>query len=204
MISSVATVRKLNDTFGAELVRQVIEGAFPDDALEEAYQAKAVLPALAGVITADQLQRAEFASVSVPSAHSLFVPATFPANWDAADAPPVDATDSDLLIPAAEGPCWPVVLPINSTLPPVEPFTPGLLPDSIRAYILDVADRQQAPPDFAAVTALCGLAAVIGNRVRVGPKQNDDWEVVPNLWGALVGRPSAMKTPAMQAALADL
>jgi hypothetical protein len=212
MVSSVATVRKLNDTFGAELVRQVIEGAFPDDVPEEAYQARAALPALACVITADQRQRAEFAPVSVASAHSLLVPATFPANWDPADAPPADATDSDLslllfeakLIPAAEGPYWPVVLPINSTLPPVEPFTPGLLPDSIRTYVLDVADRQQAPPDFAAVTALCGLSAVIGNRIRVGPKQNDDWEVVPNLWGALVGRPSAMKTPAMQAALAPI
>jgi Protein of unknown function (DUF3987) len=96
------------------------------------------------------------------------------------------------------------VLPITSTLPPVEPFTPGLLPDSIRAYVMDIADRQQAPPDFAAVTALCGLAAVIGNRVRVHPKQNDDWEVVPNLWGAIIGRPSAMKSPAMQAALAPI
>ena len=59
-------------------------------------------------------------------------------------------------------------------------------------------------PDFAAVTALCGLAAVIGNRVRIRPKQNDDWEVVPNLWGAIIGRPSAMKSPAMQAALAPI
>jgi len=25
-----------------------------------------------------------------------------------------------------------------------------------------VADRQQAPPDFAAVTALCGVSAVVG------------------------------------------
>jgi hypothetical protein len=70
--------------------------------------------------------------------------------------------------------------------------------------VMDVADRQQAPPDFAAVTALCGIAATIGNRVRIRPKQNDDWEVVPNLWGAIIGRPSAMKSPAMQAALAPI
>ena len=99
---------------------------------------------------------------------------------------------------------WPAPQPITSTLPPVEPFIPELLPDGIREYVMDVADRQQAPPDFAAVTALCGIAAVIGNRVRIRPKQNDDWEVVPNLWGAIVGRPSAMKSPAMQAALAPI
>ncbi|WP_396605004.1 YfjI family protein [Bradyrhizobium sp. YCK136] len=93
---------------------------------------------------------------------------------------------------------------IISTLPPVEPFIPELLPDAIRDYVLDVADRQQAPPDFAAVTAVCGLAAVIGNRVRICPKQNDDWEVVPNLWGAIIGRPSAMKSPAMQSALGPI
>ena len=171
MVGSVATVRKLNDTFGAEAVRQVVESAFPDAAAEQPSPATAT-SAFAGIVTADQLQRPEFAPVGVASAHSVLVPATFPANWDPADAPPADVTDSDLslllveakLITAAEGPCWPAVMPITSTLPPVEPFIPELLPDAIRDYVLDVADRQQAPPDFAAVTALCGLAAVIGNR----------------------------------------
>jgi hypothetical protein len=54
------------------------------------------------------------------------------------------------------------------------------------------------------VTALCGIAAMIGNRVRIRPKQNDDWEVVPNLRGAIIGRLSAMKSPAMTAALAPI
>ena len=153
-------------------------------------------------------------SAGVASVHTVSVPATFPVGWDLADAPPAGVKDSDLslllveakliLATATEGPRWPAVMPITSTLPPVEPFIPELLPDAIRDYVLDVAERQQAPPDFAAVTALCGLAAVIGNRVRVRPKQNDDWEVVPNLWGAIVGRPSAMKSPAMRAALAPI
>ncbi|WP_409364067.1 YfjI family protein [Bradyrhizobium liaoningense] len=99
---------------------------------------------------------------------------------------------------------WPAVMPIKSVLPPVEKLIPELLPDALRDYVFDVADRQQAPPDFAAVTALCGLAAVSGNRVRISPKQNDDWVIVPNLWGAIVGRPSAMKSPAMQAALGPI
>jgi Protein of unknown function (DUF3987) len=99
---------------------------------------------------------------------------------------------------------WPTLQPIKSTLPQVEKFIPELLPEVIRDYVMDVADRQQAPPDFVAVAALCGIAALIGNRVRLRPKQNDDWEVVPNLWGAIIGRPSAMKSPAMQAAHAPI
>jgi hypothetical protein len=99
---------------------------------------------------------------------------------------------------------WPAPVSIKSTLPPVEKFIPELLPDALRAYVLDVADRQQAPPDFAAVAVMCGIAAVVGNRIRIYPKRNDDWGVVPNLWGAIIGQPSAMKSPAMQAALAPL
>jgi hypothetical protein len=76
---------------------------------------------------------------------------------------------------------WSEPKPIESALPPVEPFDSELLPDALRDYVLDIADRQQASPDFAAVAAICGLAALAGNRVRVRPKQNDDWEVVPNL-----------------------
>jgi hypothetical protein len=99
---------------------------------------------------------------------------------------------------------WPEPKPIESALPPVAPFDAELLPEALRDYALDVADRQQSPPDFAAVAGICGLAALAGNRVRIRPKQNDDWEVVPNLWGAIIGRPSAMKSPAMRSALAPV
>ncbi len=104
----------------------------------------------------------------------------------------------------ASNDAWPVPKPIESSLPAVERFIPELLPLALRDYVLDVADRQQAPPDFAAVAALCGLASLAGNAVRVRPKQHDDWEVVPNLWGAIIGRPSAMKSPAMRSALAPV
>jgi hypothetical protein len=99
---------------------------------------------------------------------------------------------------------WPKPKPIESSLPAVAPLDPDLLPEAIRDYVMDVADRQQAPPDFAAIAALCGLASIIGNAARVRPKQYDDWEVVPNLWGAIIGRPSAMKSPMMRSALAPV
>jgi hypothetical protein len=103
-----------------------------------------------------------------------------------------------------DGPAWGEPLPIESALPAVMAFDPRLLPDALGDYVLDVAERMQAPPDFAAVAALCGLASLIGNRVRMKPKQFDDWAVVPNLWGAAIGAPSMMKTPAIRSALGPM
>ena len=85
--------------------------------------------------------------------------------------------------------------PIESRLRPVMAFD-CLLPPAIGEYVLDVADRQQAPPDFAAVAALVGLASIIGNRARMKPKQFDDWEREP--LGAAIGAPSMMKTSSDQ------
>lgn len=138
-------------------------------------------------------------------AEVVTLPDDLPQKWDLADDLPAGMAWSlieDALAAAMAGPAGPA--PILSSLPAVLPFIPELLPAAIGGYVTDVADRQQAPPDFAAVTALCGLAAVVGNRVRIAPKQNDDWTVVPNLWGAIIGRPSAMKTPAMQSALSPV
>jgi hypothetical protein len=72
-----------------------------------------------------------------------------------------------LMLPGANGHVtepikWSAPQPIKSTLPAVEPFISELLPDVIGNYVMDVADRQQAPPDFVAVAAMCGIAAVVG------------------------------------------
>lgn len=94
--------------------------------------------------------------------------------------------------------------PLPDSSPKVLPFDLRMLPGSIRNYVADIAERQQCPIDFVAITSVCGLAAVLGRKALICPKQNDDWVVVPNLWGAIIGRPSAMKSPAMKAALEPL
>ena len=99
---------------------------------------------------------------------------------------------------------WPDPKPLATTLPTVSRLEPEMLPEAIRSYIFDVSARSQCPVDFVAVCALIGLAATLGNKVRIRPKQHDDWTIVPNLWGAIIGRPSAMKSPSMTAALAPV
>jgi len=97
--------------------------------------------------------------------------------------------------PAAEVWAEPIALPDG--LPPVAPFNENLLPDALRPWVMDISERMQCPPDFPAVAAIVCASAVIGRQLGIKPKRRDDWVVVPNLWGAIVGRPSLMKTPAL-------
>lgn len=99
---------------------------------------------------------------------------------------------------------WPEPQPLPDELPPVQRFDFDLLPSSFRAWIEDVAERIQCPADFPAIAAMIALAAVVGRKVGIRPKRHDDWLVVPNLWGAAIGPPSVMKTPAIQEPLNPL
>ena len=99
---------------------------------------------------------------------------------------------------------WPDPQPLPDELPPVVPFDFDLLPSSLRPWIKDIAERVQCPPDFPAIAAMIVLATVVGRKVGIRPKLHDDWLVVPNLWGAAIGPPSVMKTPAIQEALRPL
>ncbi|NYS60821.1 YfjI family protein [Vreelandella salicampi] len=89
--------------------------------------------------------------------------------------------------------------PLPDSLSKVDAFEPEMLPAPIRAYIMDTAHRLQCPPEYCAVTSLALLAGLVGHKVRLKPKQYDDWEIVATLWAALVGGPSAMKSPALKA-----
>lgn len=95
-------------------------------------------------------------------------------------------------------------LDLPDSQPKVMSLEPEMLPFAIRDYIFDVADRQQSPPDFVAVAAIIGLSGLLGRKVLICPKQNDDWTVTPNQWGIIIGRPSAMKSPSMKEALKPL
>ena len=96
---------------------------------------------------------------------------------------------------------WPEPIPLDTTPPPVAAFEHDMLPEPLRAWVLDVAERMQCAPDYPAVAAVVALSAAIGRKVPVHPKQRDDWLVVPNLWGAAIGPPSAIKSPAIAEAI---
>lgn len=93
---------------------------------------------------------------------------------------------------------WGEMEPLPLALAPVMPFDAELLPSALRPWIADIAERMQCPPDYPAVALMVALASVVGRQVAIRPKAQDDWTVTPNLWGAIVGRPALLKTPAMQ------
>lgn len=99
---------------------------------------------------------------------------------------------------------WPKPQPIPCSLLPVDPFDNDLLPAALRSWVADIAERMQCPPDFPAVGAMVALSSVIGRKACIRPKRQDDWQVVPNLWGAIVGRPGVMKSPALSEVMKPL
>ncbi len=102
-------------------------------------------------------------------------------------------------------PPWGEPQPLPSgILLPVVPFDCNLLPWSFMPWLKDVAERTQAPIDFSAAPAMVALSAVIGRRLAIRPKQHDDWTVIPNLWGMIVGRPGVMKSQAIGEAMKPL
>lgn len=91
--------------------------------------------------------------------------------------------------PAAED--WPEPEPLPArSLSPVRSFEPELLPAVFAPWVTDIAERMQCPLDYPAVGTMIAAAALIGRRVTIRPKRHDDWTVVPNVWGALVGPPA--------------
>src|SRR5260370_6676533 len=92
---------------------------------------------------------------------------------------------------------WPEPRPVRQGGPPVPPFSLALLPAAVAPWVADIADRIQCPPDFVAVGVMVAAAAVIGRQIAIRPKRQDDWAVVPTLWGLAVGAPGGMERPAL-------
>lgn len=116
---------------------------------------------------------------------------------------PVPA-DWNLAILAGAAPSvfdWEKPNEIETKTPAVDVLRTELIPEPLRPWLADVSHRMQTPPDFATVSALVIIGSIIGAGCAIRPKRLDDWEVIPNVWGACIGRPSVMlKSPSMSEA----
>jgi putative DNA primase/helicase len=86
-------------------------------------------------------------------------------------------------------------LPIKSTLLPVLPMTLDMLPVPFQPWVRDICNRRRCPLDFVAIPAILMMASLIGARCSIKPNSQDDWTVVPNLWGGILGDPGTLKSP---------
>ncbi|MGZ5573930.1 MAG: DUF3987 domain-containing protein [Methylobacter sp.] len=88
---------------------------------------------------------------------------------------------------------------IETKTPPVQALQPELIPEPFRQWLADVSHRMQTPSDFAAISSLVIVGSIIGAGCSIKPKKLDDWEIIPNIWGAAIGRPSVvLKSPSMK------
>jgi len=99
---------------------------------------------------------------------------------------------------------WPEPGSLPTGLSPVAAFDIAGLPRGFQRWVEDMAERMQCPVDYLAVSVMVVLASIVGRKVAIRPKREDDWTVVPNLWGAVIGEPGLMKTPALQEAMKPL
>ena len=122
------------------------------------------------------------------------------------DSPAQPAPTTPRQAPNAHGPDpddqdWPPPKAIGAELLPVPAFDAEvLLPQPLRDWVVDEAERMPCAPDYIAAAAVVELGSVIGARCAIRPKSRDNWEVVPNVWGGIVGLPAAKKSPAFSAA----
>jgi putative DNA primase/helicase len=95
----------------------------------------------------------------------------------------------------------PMPHPLPDSLLPVDDFDPGLVPDQVRPWVVDVCARMQCPRDYVAVSLMAALGSMIGRKVAIRPQAHDDWTVIANQWALLIGRPGVLKSPAMEETL---
>jgi putative DNA primase/helicase len=87
--------------------------------------------------------------------------------------------------------------PLPERIAPAPELNENLLPYEWCEWLTDISERMQCPLDFPTVAAIVAASALIGNKIRIRPKRFDTWQVTPNLWGAVVGPPSILKSPAV-------
>jgi putative DNA primase/helicase len=99
---------------------------------------------------------------------------------------------------------WPEPQPLPPEADAVPTLGDELLPEALRPWLADAAERVSIPLEFVAAPALVALGSVVGRSCALRPMARDDWREVPNLWGGIVGPPGVMKSAALAEAMRPL
>ncbi|WP_201556006.1 YfjI family protein [Psychrobacter immobilis] len=87
--------------------------------------------------------------------------------------------------------------PISQTLPPVKTLTSDMMPKLLWDYASNSAERLSVPIEYVLMPLMVSLGSLIGSKLSIYPKMYDNWEVVPNFYGAIIGNPSSKKSPSL-------
>lgn len=137
---------------------------------------------------------------------SLVAQAATGAEWIATWIAAHGATDtiqteqrelSELSEEGSDGEEWEEPTPLPDDLPPVATLDPAMLPDGLRGWVFDIAERMDIPADYIGAPALVVACSLVGRRIGIHPKRRDDWQVLANTFGAIVAGPGMLKSAAL-------
>lgn len=92
----------------------------------------------------------------------------------------------------------PITLP---DLPEVMGLDPAILPDDLRPYLVDSAERTGVPLDFVAVPAFVVIGSLLGRQVGIRPRAKNDWSTFANNYSFIVAPPGSRKSAAIDASV---
>lgn len=96
---------------------------------------------------------------------------------------------------------WVEPKPLPSPLRPASKLDMTLVPDTLKAFIENVALRMQVPPEIILTPLIISFGSVIGKQVAIQPHASDpSWTEYPNFWGAAILEPGMLKSPALNQA----
>jgi hypothetical protein len=99
---------------------------------------------------------------------------------------------------------WGELRNLPSIHTPVQDIPPDIIPEALRLWVTDIAERMQVPLVCVTVLALTVVGSLIGRKVRVYPKKEDDWYEVANLWSMIIMPSGRLKSPIIHAVLKPL
>lgn len=112
----------------------------------------------------------------------------------------IAAGQEEVSISSPEIQSWPRPLPLPKAVDELPEISlqdiEMLLPKILFAKVKDISVRIDVAPESVATMLFSVLGGLLGRRVNVRPKRNDNWLSYPCcLWGCLVSRPGNKKSP---------
>ena len=94
------------------------------------------------------------------------------------------------------------ILPIKMPYYHLPKINEQYLPFVIREWVSGQAERLNVPPEMIVVPLLTMIGSLIGRKIALRPKKNDqDWNVYGNVWGLIIAPPGTKKTPIFNSCL---
>lgn len=100
---------------------------------------------------------------------------------------------------------WPAPKPLPMDEQPLPKMTPDMIPEPLRAWLVDASKRLEVPLEMVAIPAVVAVGSLVGTRINIYPKRYDESWTEPSIfWGAIIAPSAYGKSPAISEALTHI